>query len=156
MDFASPSTGGEGISAAEVEGHLLVVEPTEYVQNVVTVHGPKDAVRCVVHDINEQVTYDNCLWFGGYLVGGLKGQIGKRVLGVMAKGVAKPGQSAPWQLNDAAHNEDAVKAATAYLNGLTAKTLSAPAQKDEPAAAAGESATLDAALANLAAAGLAK
>jgi len=147
MEFASPASGGEGIAAADVKGHVLVVEPTAYEVGVVTVHGPKDAVRCNVHDISTQTSYTDCLWFGGYLVGALKGRIGERVLGLMDQGTAKAGQSAPWILTDLSTNADAVTAATAYLTQQTSATLTAPAAPAAPAAAPS---ALDGALANLA------
>lgn len=152
MQFSAPATGGEGLSAAEVEGHVLVVEPVEYVTGVITVHGPKDAVRVTVHDITTQTTTTDCLWFGGYLVGSLKGRIGDRVLAMMGKGQAKAGQSPPWVLTDLSTNEQAVAAATAYLTGQVAASIAAPAVA-EPATS---SDPLAAALGNLAAAGLTK
>lgn len=143
MEFAAPSTGGGSLKPADVEGHLLVVEPTEYVPSIVTSFGEKDAIRVTVHDITEQETHSDVLLFGTALIGSLKGQIGKRVLGVMGKGVAKPGQAAPWILVDASASAEAVTAATTYLTGQVAATIAAPA------AAAGEDA-LAAALGNLA------
>jgi hypothetical protein len=138
LQFAAPASGGEGLSAADVEGHVLVVEPVEYVTSVVTVHGPKDAVRVTVHDITDQTTTEDCLWFGGYLVGSLKGRIGDKVLALMGKGTAKAGQSAPWVLTDLSTNPQAVEAATAYLTGQVAATLTAtapaPVQTDLSAA----------------------
>ena len=146
MEFAAPSTGGGSLRPADVEGHLLVVEPLEYVASIATSFGEKDAVRVTVHDIHAQETHENVLLFGTALIGSLKGQIGKRVLGVMGKGTAKPGQAPPWVLIDASTSADAVKAATAYLNGQTAATLAAPATP-APAPVADE---LAAALGNLA------
>jgi hypothetical protein len=148
MQFASPATGGEGVSAADVEGHVLVVEPVEYLTAVVTVHGPKDAVRVTVHDITTQTTSTDCLWFGGYLVGALKGRIGDKVLALMTKGTAKAGQSAPWVLQDLSTNVKAVEAATAYLTGAVSAQLATPAP--EPVAAQPVMSDLDAALGNLA------
>lgn len=150
--FDAPATGGS-LKPADVEGHLLVVEPLEYVANISTAFGESDAVRVNVHDISAQETHDSVLWFSSALVGSLKGSIGKRILAVMGKGQAKPGQSAPWVLVDATSNEQAVTAATAYLNGKTAATMAAPAAASAPAAQQSE---LDAALANLSAAGLTK
>lgn len=150
--FDAPATGGS-LKPADVEGHLLVVEPLEYVANISTAYGESDAVRVNVHDISAQETHDSVLWFSSALVGSLKGSIGKRILAVMGKGQAKPGQSAPWVLVDATSNEQAVTAATAYLNGKTAATMAAPAAASAPAAQQSE---LDAALANLSAAGLTK
>lgn len=151
IPFTAPASAGEGVAAADVDGHILVCEPLEYLTDVTTVHGPKDAVRLTVHDITDQQTYEGCMWFGGYLVGSLKGRIGQKVLGIMGKGTAKPGQSAPWVLTDLSTNEQAVAAATAYLTAQTAASLAAPA-----APAAAPASALDAALGNLAAAGLTK
>lgn len=153
IPFSAPASSGEGLSAADVDGHILVCEPVEYVTEVVTVHGPKDAVRLTVHDITAGTTTEDCLWFGGYLVGALKGRIGQKVLGIMGKGTAKAGQSPPWVLTDLSTNEQAVAAATAYLTGAVAASLAAPAA---PAPAAAPQSALDAALGNLAAAGLTK
>ena len=151
MQFDAPMQGGGSLKAADVEGHVLVLEPTEYVASMVTSFGEKDAIRVIAHDITTSETHNDVLLFGSALIGSLKGQIGKRVLGVMGKGTAKPGQSAPWILVDASGDANAVAAATAYLNASTAATITAPAA---PAAPAAQQSTLDAALGNLAAAGL--
>lgn len=145
--FDAPITGGN-LKPADVEGHLLVVEPLEYVPNMTTAFGESDAVRVNVHDISAQETHENVLWFPKALVGSLKPSIGKRILAVMGKGTAKAGQSPPWVLIDATANSEAVTAATNYLNGQVAATISAPAapaEKPDPLAAA---------LGNLAGAGL--
>lgn len=152
IGFAAPATGGDGPSAADLNGHILVVEPQSHETGIVTVHGEKDAIRCRVHDITDQVTYEDVLWFGGYLVGSLKSRIGQRVLALMGQGEAKKGQSPPWVLNDLSSEERAVAAATAYLTGQTAASLAAPAP--EAAAAPAAQSALDAALGNLAAAGI--
>ena len=148
--FDAPSTGS-ALKPADVEGHLLVVEPLEYVPNITTAFGESDAVRVTVHDVSAQESHESVMWFSSALVGSLKGSIGKRILAVMGKGQAKPGQSAPWVLVDATSNEQAVAAATAYITGQTAATMAAPA-----APAAPQQSELDAALANLSAAGLTK
>jgi len=62
-------------------------------------------------------------------------------MGVMGKGTAKPGQAAPWVLEDATGNAKAVKAATDYLTKATADTMAAPKA---------DTSALDAALDNLA------
>lgn len=150
IQFDAPSQGGGSLRAADVEGHVLVVEPSEYVASIATSFGEKDAIRVSVHDITTSETHNDVLLFGSALISSLKGQIGKRVLGVMGKGTAKAGQSAPWVLIDASQDPNAVSAATAYLNGAVAATITAPAK-----APAGNQSALDAALGNLAAAGLA-
>jgi hypothetical protein len=153
MEFAAPSSpsGGSGLRISDIEGHLVVIEPTEYIASMTTSYGDKDAIRVTVHDITTQETHGDVLFFGA-IIGELKPQVGKRVLGVIGKGVAKNGQAPPWTVTDASTNADAVAAATAYLTGQVAATITAPAT---PAPAATTNA-LDAALGNLAAAGLTK
>jgi hypothetical protein len=130
MEFSAPAAGSV-LKPAEIEGHLLVVEPREYIQSMSTAMGDSDAVRCTVHDITTKTTYEEVLWFSSVLVGSLKSRIGAKVLGVMGKGVAKPGQTAPWLLNDASAEPAALEAARAYLATVT---TAAPAV-DELAAA---------------------
>lgn len=148
--FDAPVSGGS-LKPADVEGHLLVVEPLEYVTSMTTAYGESDAIRVTVHDITANETHENVLWFPKALVGSLKLSVGKRVLAVMGKGQAKAGQSAPWLLIDASTSADAVTAATAYLTGQAKATITAPAVTVD----AGSSA-LNAALSNLAAAGVTK
>ena len=129
--FTSPGAASSAdVKPADLEGHLLVVEPQEYVENIPTSMGDKDAVRVTIHDISEQVTHEDVLWFPKVLVGSLKGRIGQKVLAVLGKGTAKPGQSAPWILIDATSQGDAVQAATNYMTGLTSASLTAdPAEQ---------------------------
>lgn len=156
MEFIAPAAGGETLKPADLEGHLLVVEPEEYLTSVTTSFGDKDAVRITVHDITDQTTTESVMWFSGVLVGSLKNRIGQKVLAVMGKGTAKPGQSAPWILVDASGNTQAVQAATAYLTGAVTAQLAEPAPAAPPAKGkkAAPASELDAALANLANAGL--
>lgn len=126
MQFSAPAAGSV-LKPAEIEGHLLVVEPTEYIESMATQMGQSDAVRCTVHDITTKTTHEEVLWFSTVLVGALRSRIGAKVLGVMGKGVAKPGQTAPWVLNDASTVPEAVKAAQEYLAQV-------PAAAPEPAA----------------------
>lgn len=144
FEFAAPASGTV-LKPADIEGHLLVVEPHEYVASIQTAMGESDAIRVDVHDISDGASYDGVLWFSTVLVSSLKSQIGRKVLAVMGKGVAKPGQSAPWTLVDASRDDDAVKAATAYLEARAAGQFAQPA--DPAPAAAGASPELAAALA---------
>ena len=125
--FSSPSTGGSGVKPADIEGHLLIVEPQEVIIEMQTSMGTADAVRCTVHDVTDGETHLDTLFFSRALVSSLRNRIGERVLGVMGKGTAKPGQSAPWILEDKTSDVDSVAAATEYINNATAKTLTAPA-----------------------------
>ena len=126
MEFASPNTGGAGVKPADIEGHLLVIEPQEVIIEMQTSMGAADAVRCTVHDLTDQETSSDVLFFSRALVSSLRNRIGQRVLGTMGKGTAKPGQSAPWIIEDATSDPAAVKQATEYLTSRTAETLTAP------------------------------
>jgi hypothetical protein len=124
--FAAPAAGGgSDVRPADLEGHLLIVEPLEYVASIPTSMGDKDAVRVTIHDITDQATFEDVLWFPKVLVGSLKGRIGQKVLAVLGKGTAKPGQSAPWILVDATTDADCVTAATAYLDSLASSQFAA-------------------------------
>lgn len=125
MEFLAPAAGSV-LKPAELEGHLLVVEPLEYVDQMTTQMGMSDAVRCTVHDITAQSTHEGVLWFSTVLVASLRTRIGGKVLGVMTKGVAKPGQTAPWVLQDASHVPEAVTAARSYLTAGEEPTASSP------------------------------
>ena len=128
ITFASPSTGGGTVlKPADVEGHLLVVEPMEFIASMATSMGESDAVSVTVYDITTQETHESVLWFSRVLVGSLKARICQKVLGVMGKGEAKPGQTAPWVLKDASGEPKAVKAATDYLVANVAEQLAPPA-----------------------------
>jgi hypothetical protein len=125
--FDAPTSGGsDSVRPADLEGHVLVVEPIEYRPSVSTAFGDKDAIQVIVHDISEKTSHDDVLFFGSALIATLKRDIGKKVLAKMGKGEAKPGQSAPWILIDLTTNEKAVAAATTYMNTRTAASLSSP------------------------------
>ena len=148
--FVAPAAGsGDSLKPADVEGHLLVVEPTEYIASMSTSFGDTDAVRITVHDITAAKTYESVLWFSGALVGSLKSRVNQKVLGIMGKGTAKPGMSAPWILQDASSNDKAVAAATAYLTGQVSAQLTQPPAPTYEANPKPTMSALDAALANL-------
>jgi hypothetical protein len=136
--FAAPAAGGgSDVRPADLEGHLLVVEPLEYVASIPTSMGDKDAVRVTIHDITDQATYEDVLWFPKVLVGSLKGRIGQKVLAVLGKGTAKPGQSAPWILVDATTDNDCVTAATTYITAVAANQFAADPEVEQLAADSG-------------------
>lgn len=133
--FTAPAATS-ALKPVEIEGHLLVIEPSEYIPSMVTSMGESDAIRCTVHDITDKETHTDILWFSKVLVKTLKSREGERVLAVMAKGLAKPGQSAPWILQDATGDAKAVKAATDYLNNRTAASMKSPSDEDSALAEA--------------------
>lgn len=144
--FDAPAAAGETLKPAEVNGHLLIVRPTSYEPNLTTSFGGKDAVRVNVVDLDaaDYTTGEvgtlttGALWFSGLLVGGLKSQIGKTILARMGQGVANPGQSAPWKLEDATGDPAAVQRAQAWMtaNPGALDGLSAPPAATAPAAPA--------------------
>ena len=133
--FDAPSTGTV-LKPEEVKGHLLVVEPIEYIPSVTTAFGDSEAVRANVHDVTAQESYEGVMWFSRALVQSMKNAIGKQLLAVMGQGVAKPGQSAPWVLNDATKEPKLVEAATAYMQQVQAGKFSTPATAAAAAPAA--------------------
>ena len=136
--FAAPAaSSGSDVKPADLEGHLLIVEPQEYCENIVTSLGDKDAIRVTIHDVTDSATYEDVLWFPKVLVGSLKGRIGQKVLAVLGKGTAKPGQSAPWVLIDATTDSDCVKAATAYLDSIAGKQFASDPEITDMAAESG-------------------
>lgn len=125
--FDAPTNGaGSSVRPSDLEGHVLVIEPLEYVTSVSTSFGDKDAIRVNVHDISEKQSHEDVLFFSAALVGTFKRDIGKKLLGKMGKGDAKSGQQAPWILVDLTSNDKAVTAATAYMNARTKASLSSP------------------------------
>jgi len=110
---ASGGGSSEKVKIADLNGHTVVIVPNEYIANIETVHGSSDAVNATIHDIDGGKTYESQLIFNRVLVNGLKEKVGKRVLGVVGKGNAKAGKSAPWVLLVA--NEEQTQAAAEYL-----------------------------------------
>lgn len=113
-EWSAPKGGGDMCAPADVLGHLLVVRPLEYVEGIVTTMGDSDAIRVNVADLDTGKTYGDALWFQTVLRNGLRRQIGTTVLGRMGQGVAKKGQSAPWILENATGDAEALKKAKAF------------------------------------------
>ncbi len=119
VEFASfDSAGGsdERIKLSELEGSVVVMEPSEYVESIETMHGVSDAIKTTIHNVSGGRTYADQLLFQRAMVAGLKGKIGQRVLGVVGRGNAKAGKSAPWVLHVA--NESQKAAAADYLGKI--------------------------------------
>jgi hypothetical protein len=112
--FASPASNAQ-LAPSDVLGHLLLIKPLSLEANVPTSYGESDAIRCDVADLTTGLLHENVLWFPRVLVSSLQTRIGQMVLAAMGQGQAKPGQSAPWILQDAANDPGAVNAAQAWL-----------------------------------------
>lgn len=114
MTFNAPSSK-ESVRPSDFNGHLLVIEVHKFKANFDTAYGPKDAIEVTVHDIDDEVTFQNALWFSTVLVSTLKASIGNMVLAWMTQGVGRPGQQPPWVLKDATGDPAAVDRAQNYL-----------------------------------------
>lgn len=103
-EFVSAAPPSGGINWSDHKGSLLVIEPISVETGIQTSFGPADAVKADVHVLispTESEDYPDCLVFPKLLSSQLKGQIGKKVVGRLGQGTAKPGQSAPWLLEEA-------------------------------------------------------
>jgi hypothetical protein len=101
--FASPGSTS-GVDYAELNGSLLLIEPASLESGVKTSLGDKDAVRAditVLDGPNAGTQHTDTLIFPRVLIGQLRSRIGQKVLGRLGQGVARPGQNAPWLLNEA-------------------------------------------------------
>lgn len=118
--FDAPSTG---VKITEFENCLLLLAPTSEQKDINTSFGPADAVETTVTVLDGKdagAEHNGVLIFQKALQGQLRPKIGtgRMVLGRLGRGVAKPGQSAPWIL---AEPTDADKqTARAHLNRTTA------------------------------------
>jgi len=129
MPFSQPSAPGTGINLQDHNGALLLIDVESLEVGVKTVHGDSDAISCdiaVLEGTGAGQTYEQTLIFPKVLVGQLKRSIGEKVLGRLGQGVAKPGQSAPWILNEASA-EDIAKAEEWVANNTKPKVTSAQA-----------------------------
>lgn len=156
MGITKPAAGGDMLSPEDVNGHLLLVIPTEYVPEIATVYNKAGetsrAIRVNVAVLTQQTAegqhpvYNGVLWFNVRLLD-LRKQIGETVLGRMGQGAAKPGQDPPWVLNDATDDAGSLAYAESWLTqhpefeALAAREIAAnsglsrPAQPPAPAAA---------------------
>ena len=101
--FASIPSPSDGITWADNNGALLIIRPTAIEAGIQTSYGSADAVRAnvwVVDGPNAGEVHDDTLVFPKLLQSQLKSRINQVVLGRLGQGVGKPGQSAPWMLNE--------------------------------------------------------
>lgn len=102
--FAQPASS-TGFDLNENEGALLMIKPIELKEDITTTYGTSSAVEAnivVLDGPNVGERIDDALLFPKVLQGQLKKYIGtgQVALGRLGKGQAKPGQSAPWMLQD--------------------------------------------------------
>jgi hypothetical protein len=102
--FDAPGSA-TGLDLKEIEGRLLLIKPLAQETGINTSLGEKDAVRAdvtVLDGPDAPTEYVDILLFPRVLQGQVKSNIGtgRFNLGRLGKGVAKPGQQAPWKLAD--------------------------------------------------------
>lgn len=136
--FAKPASA-TGVNWNDLEGRLLLVEPKSYETGIVTSLGEKDAVRAdvtVLDGPDGGTENTDTLIFPRVLISQVRNQIGAKVLGRLGKGQAKPGQSAPWRLNEATDADIALgeKWLTRRASSSFAKPATEPVPAQAPAA----------------------
>ena len=130
MAFSAPSSSNtDSVKVADLNGHLLIIEPTEYKTGIATVHGDADAIEVRINDLDTGQTHESVLFFNVALKSALRSKIGQKVLARIGQGVAKPGKSAPWILVDATGDAAAVAKANAFISG-TGAAVATPAAVD--------------------------
>lgn len=100
-DFAVPGST-DGIDWKELNGALLVIEPTEIVRDVKTMHGESDAIRADVYVLDGDQAggaFPDVLVFPRKLRASLSSRLGQRVLGRLGQGAKQPGKNPPWILS---------------------------------------------------------
>ena len=124
-EFVSAAPPSGGITWADHNGKLIIVEPLGFEEGISTTFGAADAVKADVYVLTGPDTaeeYASTLIFPKLLASQLKNQIGKKVVGRLGQGAAKPGQSAPWLLEEATAED--IEKAKAFLE-KTAPTVTA-------------------------------
>jgi hypothetical protein len=122
--FGAPAPPGATIDYKELNGSLLLITVLGVEKDVATSLGAKDAIRAdmvVLDGPNTGDEHPGTLIFPRVLQSQLRSKVGQRILGRLGQGTAKPGQSAPWLLNEADDGDKAT--AMAWLN----RTVTAPA-----------------------------
>lgn len=123
-EFVSAAPPSGGIDWSEHKGKLLVIEPLSFETGIHTAFGDADATKANIHVLTgpgEAEDYPEALIFPKLLASQTKGQIGKKVVGRLGQGTAKPGQSAPWLLEEATA-DDIAKAQEWLTKQATAVT----------------------------------
>ncbi len=99
---AAPGATGDQFDMQAHNGALLLIDVNSFKEQIVTAHGPADAIACTIAVLDgdhKGDEFSDTLLFPRVLVGQLKGSIGKQVLGRLGQGEKKPGKNPPWILN---------------------------------------------------------
>jgi len=119
-EFAAPATAS-GIKWEDYKGRLLMFDVKAQEVGMTTAFGNADPIRAdivVLDGTDAGETISDTLIFPRVLISQLKPNVGRKVLGRLGQGTAKPGQSAPWTLADATDEDKAV--ARAYVQKTAA------------------------------------
>lgn len=130
--FERPASAS-GITWEEHKGQLLLIEPKSVETGVSTTFGEKDAVRAditVIDAPNGAIEYHDALIFPGVLIGQTRSMVGKKVLGRLGQGAAKPGQKPPWRLDDPTDAD--IQTATAWVTKRETQQIQAPQEANPP------------------------
>lgn len=110
MALSAPQMDGDRLDPVDINGHVMVVCPTEFVPHTQTKHtkpgeqSPSIRVNVAILSQNAEggghPIFRGVLWFNVKLYNGLKRQIGETVLGRMTQGVGTQGNNPPWQLEN--------------------------------------------------------
>jgi len=134
MTFTPPSTNGDYVKMADLNGHLCIFTPTEFIDSITTQMGETQAIKATVVDLDTNEEHTDVLLFNKAIITSLKANIGAQVLARVGQGTAKAGLSAPWILNDATTDSAAVTKATTYLAAKATAGLVIPATTPAPTA----------------------
>jgi hypothetical protein len=133
-EYSAPAApGGDKFPLADLNGSLLRITVTKEEKAVQTAFGLSDPVRCdvvVLDGEHKGEIYSDTLLFPKVLASQLRSFVGKApVVARLGRGVAKPGQSAPWVLSAASEGDyETARKYDAYIATQAPKaTTSAPA-----------------------------
>lgn len=132
--FAAPAAASDGVKWEELNGSLLIIKPTAAETGIKTSYGESEAVRADVYAIDGPQAgseHADTLVFPKILQSQLKPRIGQVVIGRLGQGNAKPGQSAPWILQDA--TEADIRTGVAAWEKIQQGQFATPAAPQAPA-----------------------
>jgi hypothetical protein len=141
-------TVGDRVQMADLMGKLVLFTPTEHVEGVKTQFSGDEGRDAILTDLvvfedgGEIIEYFDVMIFQGKLIAALKRRVqtGRQVLGVMTRGEAAKGQSAPYEL---AAPTDGQKQMARDYNAGRPKADTAPAPSLTKAAPAPQASTDD-------------
>jgi hypothetical protein len=131
--FDNPGTT-TALNLEQLLGALLLIKPSRVEANITTVRGPADATVADVHVLDGpsrgELFADAFVW-ARVLQSQLRSTVGtgRYVLGRLAQGIAKSGQTAPWILQDPTEPDKHL--ARKYLAELAASPITTPDNGDD-------------------------